>query len=344
MRRYKDYLYIVSTKQEKGLKPGYVIRALDGIPIQELIQVHKRQLMEESAERENWSTILPLYSNAIVTDEKNTTFSIPLNKYRIEPFEPTYSMESLNENTLLMTLTDFMNHQEISKLITQNEHLLRSTENLIIDVRLNKGGSDLAYFGLLSYLFDEKVVNLSDFDDGALLTNCTKRNVELRTKLLKSNLFSVGDEETKNQVNILIDKLKENEGKGFVELDLSDLENSLIINTKPGPSKVVILVDVFCGSSGESFVEVCKHSSKVTVIGRATLGLNDYANLAKMEWEGRFELWYPTSKLTKVDEGRGMNGVGIQPDIYIPWTPEHIVEDQDLKAALDLLAEDTCLY
>ena len=77
----------------------------------------------------------------------------------------------------------------------------------------------------------------------------------------------------------------------------------------------------------------------MTVIGRATAGLNDYTNLTIMKWEEGFELWYPTSKLKRVDNGKGMTGIGIEPDVYIPWTPEHIHEDVDMKKALELLSD-----
>lgn len=33
------------------------------------------------------------------------------------------------------------------------------------------------------------------------------------------------------------------------------------------------------------------------------------------------------------------NKIGVEPDIYIPWTPEHIVEDVDLKVVLDRIKQ-----
>lgn len=35
-----------------------------------------------------------------------------------------------------------------------------------------------------------------------------------------------------------------------------------------------------------------------------------------------------------------MSEIGIQPHIHIPWTPEHIQEDLDLKLALQLLQNE----
>lgn len=233
-----------------------------------------------------------------------------------------------------------MNYNAISDLVNKNEQLLTTRKNLIIDVRINKGGSDLAYFDLLPYLFEGEEIDLNSFDeDTTMLTNCTTRNVELRVRLLEEALTSIEDTATLNYINNLITSLKENKGNGFVELDFTEEESSFLLKTKRGPEKIILLTDVYCGSSGDSFVETCKHSSKVTVIGRPTLGLNDYANIAVMDQENKFELWYPTSKLSTVDEGKGMNGIGIQPDIYIPWTPKHFKEDIDLKKALELLAQ-----
>ncbi|MFB4166960.1 S41 family peptidase [Virgibacillus sp. JSM 102003] len=337
VRRYNDLLYIVSNEKEDRVKKGFAITALDGSTVPELVNIHKRRLMETEAERENWSAILLQYKNAEVISESGKSFTIELKNYRKESFQPEYSIKEISEDTLFLTLTDFMNHSEISTLIDENRSLLTTRKNLLIDVRVNRGGSDLAYFDLLPFLFEGEVIDLNGFDEGYMLTNCTSRNVELRTQLFKSAFSSIEDEVTRNQINAFIKQLEENKGKGFVELGFGEMDDSFSIKTKPGPEQVILLTDVYCGSSGDSFVKLCKNSSKVTVIGRPTLGLNDYSNLAIMSWENKFELSYPTSKLSIVDEGKGMSGVGIQPDIYIPWTPEHIDVDLDFKKALELI-------
>ncbi|MEM5621221.1 hypothetical protein AAHB56_07200, partial [Bacillus thuringiensis] len=61
---------------------------------------------------------------------------------------------------------------------------------------------------------------------------------------------------------------------------------------------------------------------------------------AVMEWADTFALYYPTSRLSIIDKGEGMSGIGIQPHIHISWTPEHIQEDVDLKLALQLLQNE----
>lgn len=45
-------------------------------------------------------------------------------------------------------------------------------------------------------------------------------------------------------------------------------------------------------------------------------------------------------KFLLIDKDEGMSEIGIQPHIHIPWTPEHIQEDLDLKLALQLLQNE----
>lgn len=116
-----------------------------------------------------------------------------------------------------------------------------------------------------------------------------------------------------------------------------------LIYGRGNPKSIVVLADFMCGSSGDSFVETVKKSNKVTVVGRATMGLNDYANLATQKWDEGFEFMYPTSRLTRIDAGQGMTGVGIEPQLYIPWTPEHLNVDVDMESALVVLSTNSIL-
>jgi hypothetical protein len=70
------------------------------------------------------------------------------------------------------------------------------------------------------------------------------------------------------------------------------------------------------------------------------MSLNDYANLVSAKWERGFELMYPTLRLSRIDRGEGMTGAGIKPHIHIPWTPEHLEEDFDVKKAFELVSRN----
>ncbi|AIK31886.1 S41 family peptidase [Bacillus anthracis] len=339
VKRYEDRLYITSTPQEIRVKKGQSILALDNMKVPELLIKYKKYLNENTYEREKWDYVLLKSSNCTLIDENGVTKTITLQKYKQSEYTPIYSLKQYNKDTLLITLTDFANIEAINKLFSHKNEL-NSFQNLIIDVRLNRGGSDDAFFNLLPYLFEDKEISLFDSSDTMQL-NHTERNFHLRMKEMED--YDSLDELSKLFTNMFIQDLKKNYKKGFVTFDTSGLPKelqSLKIHGRKSPSRVVILTDVTCGSSGDSFVEVAKKSLKVKVIGRPTAGLNDYSNLAVMEWADTFALYYPTSRLSIIDKGEGMSGIGIQPHIHIPWTPEHIQEDVDLNLALQLLQNE----
>ncbi|MDA1583951.1 S41 family peptidase [Bacillus cereus group sp. TH230-1LC] len=344
VKRYEDRLYITSTSHEVRVKKGQSILALDNMKIPELLIKYKKYLNETSYEREKWNYVLLKSSNCTLINENGVTETITLQKYKQNEYTPIYSIKQYNKDTLFITLTDFANTEAINTLLDSHKDELNTFPNLIIDVRLNRGGSDDAFFKLLPYLFEEKEISLFDSSDTMQL-NHTERNFHLRMKDMKMEMedYDSLDELSKLFTNMFIQDLKKNYKKGFVTFNTSSLPKelqSLKIHGRKSPSKVVILTDVTCGSSGDSFVAAAKKSLKVKVIGRPTAGVNDYSNLAVMEWADTFALYYPTSRLSIIDKGEGMSGIGIQPHIHIPWTPEHIQEDIDVKLALQLLQNE----
>jgi len=77
-----------------------------------------------------------------------------------------------------------------------------------------------------------------------------------------------------------------------------------------------------------------KKMPKVTVLGRPTMGILDYSNCCVKDF-GDYKLLFPTSRDTRIDQGKGMNDRGVEPDILIPWTPEHLERDVDLEECLN---------
>jgi C-terminal processing protease CtpA/Prc len=340
VRRYGDHLFITHVGKEKRVKVGERIISLDDKSIPELAQLHQRALFEHHHEREKWRKILPQFHTCEVEDRNGNHRTFKLKRYEIEPYVPKYTLEKLQDDLLLMTLTDFTNPDAINQLIKDHVEELDQSQQLIIDVRVNRGGSDSAYFSLLPYLFEERFVNLSDKSESRMLFNCTERNYQLAVKELDEILKSVKDPNMQKVLRVFRNGWEKHRGKGFVPFDFSEVAEQVIFKGKASPKQVIVLTDVTCGSAGDSFVELCKTSAKVTVIGRPTAGLNDYSNLVGMKWKDTFELWYPTSRLTRIDKGEGMTNVGILPDIYIPWTPAHLVEDVDIQKAIQLLKQN----
>ena len=337
VRRFEERLYVTHVDSEKRLKPGMYFVSLGGHSIAELREKHHRLLNENHAEREDWTPILSIYNEGEIENGEGIRSVIPFAYYDKQPYTPTYSVQQLPENTLLITMTDFADPDAIMNMITENQSILESTERWIIDVRTNRGGSDASYFPLLPYLMPKEGVELADKDERQYF-NCTVANEKREQQELADQLETTTDEQAKHFIGVFQREWKRNKGKGFVEFDFSEIMADTFIKGKELPKSVVVLTDIRCGSSGDSFVEYCKKSSKVTVIGRATMGLNDYANLTSKMWEEGFELAYPTSRLSRIDKGQGMTGVGIEPHVHIPWTPDHLKIDVDMERALKILS------
>ncbi|GAM13135.1 S41 family peptidase [Mesobacillus selenatarsenatis] len=339
VRRYEDKLYVTEVGSETRLVKGMAFVKIGGHSILELRERHERLLNENHAERENWTPILALYEYGETDDGQEVQFSF----YQKADYQPVYSVRKLNEETLLMTMTDFADPDAIIRMINDHKDLLESVENWIIDVRVNYGGGDANYFNLLPYLMPEEGVDLADQDE-RMLFNCTEANSQRQLAGVKEQMKGVQDEQAFVFLRAWKREWERNRGKGFVEFDFSEFVPDTFVKGKAAPKTIIVMTDVYCGSAGDSFIENCKRSSKVTVIGRATAGLNDYANLAIQRWDEGYELWYPTSRLSRIDSGRGMTGLGVEPHIYIPWSPWHLDVDVDLAEALRMVDSNLTTY
>lgn len=337
VRRFEDRLYVTEVDSEKRVEVGMSFVSLGGHSILELREKHHRLLNENHAERENWIPILSIYDEGEIVDDEGVRKTIPFNHYDKVPYVPEYSVKKVDEDIVVITMTDFANPDAVVEMISDNQALLESTDKWIIDVRVNYGGSDSSYRPLLAYLLPEEGVELGDEDD-YMLFNCTEASANRVILEIDEDLKEVEDDQARVFLTVFRREWEKNSGKGFVQFNFEELVASTFIKGSKHPSSIIILADNRCGSSGDSFVEVAGKSNKVTVIGRATMGLNDYANLASMKWAEGFELMYPTSRLSRIDKGEGMTGIGIKPELYIPWTPEHIKTDVDVEKAIAILS------
>ncbi|CEG28890.1 S41 family peptidase [Bacillus sp. B-jedd] len=335
VRRYEDKLYVTEVSEETRLETGIAFSSLGGLSIAELSKKHSRYLKESHPERENWNKILQRYSNGELEDKDGTASTFSFSQFEKKPYQPEYSVKNWR-GTLWMTLTDFADPDAILAMVEANKTELENAESWIIDVRSNRGGSDMSFYPLLPYLMPEEGVDLAADTGADMIFNTTEANAERVQKMLAAQLDVTEAEESRIFLQIFQREWEKNKGKGFVTFDFSELLGDLFVKGMPSPRKIIVLTDDYCGSSGESFVEVCKKSSKVTVIGRPTMGLTDYGNLTCETWGESFKLWYPTSRLARTDENY-LPGSGIKPHVYIPWTPEHLVRDVDAEKALELL-------
>lgn len=141
-------------------------------------------------------------------------------------------------------------------------------------------------------------------------------------------------EETRAILLTMRDELLEYRGKGFIKREDDAMDIPIVGDSSV--EKMYIITDSGCASSGDNFVAVFSMFPKVTVVGRPTMGILDYSNVAFVPYDN-FNLMYPTSRLLAVDSGNGMMKKGVKVDYYIPWTPEHLKRDVDLEWTLQMI-------
>lgn len=333
VRRYGKKLFVTKTMQEINLQAGDAIVAINGKSIAECEQLYARYLCNDSHERQDWRAIIRKAASCTIESADGEVREFSLKKYPIARLPARYEYQKLHTHTGILSLSDFVNEGAIRKLLDYHAADIKMRDNLIIDVRENDGGNDTAFLPLLDYVFAENCRYSQLQRDEMLSVNYTERNCRNRLAEFHAYLQWELDDFTSNYLKRAILHYERNRGKGFApNMDGVDFE----IKGQVNPKKVFVLSDVNCRSSGEAFVAVCKRSPKVTVIGRNTLGVTDYSNLAREDY-GDFQLLYPTSRTNLIEYGMGINGKGVDVDVHIPWTPRHLAEDVDLRYVVDYI-------
>ncbi len=335
VRRYNDTLVVTQASSESGFEVGDVILALDNRSIQETAVMKKDYFMSEVSERQDWNRVLQRSKTCLV-ERGDLQIPVRFKALAEESFQPNYTFAKVNETSVLLRLDDFNNQSAIHQLIEDHRHDFSSCQNLIIDVRQNAGGSDYSYFPLLDFIFPSEVSFLSLFPNEVMETRYSQLNCTLRLSLLREYAKEKLPEELQKGLNDEIERLERNSGKGFVSE--SD-EDDYIIHGQPSPEHVYVLSDIYCGSSGDSFVRLVKHSDKVTVVGRNTKGVLDYSNVAFYDFDDDLRLMYPTTRLMKNGKILGIDGVGVAPDVFLKWTPRSLSHDEDLEYVLQCIQD-----
>ena len=331
-------LYVEQANADTNLQAGDQIVKLDGQHIEEFYRMHRAYFTSSTPERNyrEWSELISKARQ--VTVLRAGVEQILSVEPSQNPVESRFEWKELEKGVVYLRLDDFRNEKAINKLYQEAQDAIKRAACLVIDVRQNTGGMDSLYFPLLHYALSEGQVysDLGRTDEGMEILY-TERNVDLRLKDFEVYVQQEGiNQETKDLLEIIMQDLQANRGKGYVKFGGEDRE--MFPNVKGGshPEKIFVLADVYCASSGDNFVQMMKCFPKVTVLGRPTLGILDYSNCCQVDY-GDYSLNFPTSRALALDKGQGMTDKGIEPDILIPWTVEHLKRDVDLERCLEMI-------
>lgn len=238
-----------------------------------------------------------------------------------------FYFKKLTDKTLLLRLSafDYFHVERIEKLIDENIELLESSENLIIDVRDNHGGTDNAYEKLLPYVCTN---NLRSNGIEFLATPTLIDGLQYWLDITPDEEKYMKD---KKMVNSWIKLFKANLGE-FVNTDSTDVFITEVEMAEHSPEQVIILANEMVGSSGEAFVFRLKQSKKVKILGTPTYGALDYASARIFNFGcDNYELLLPTWRARRLPD-YPIDNIGVQPDIYL----DNSVEDW-IQFAIDYL-------
>ncbi|MFC3928704.1 S41 family peptidase [Streptococcus caprae] len=343
VRRHEDALYVTRALPSTGLKKEDKIRRINQQSIQAFYESHQDIFVSQIAERQtqDWLYLIGNCSDGQLSIERDgQTLELTIQKPDSnETFGSPFEGYWIDDRTYYLKMENFADEPAIASLYKKVLSELEKAQNLIIDVRVNQGGSDSLYFPLLPYVLPagKTYQDISTEEEGMEILY-SDRNVDSRLAYFNTILL---DEQVSAETRLMIEEMKaelmKHRGKGYVLYDNSD--DSIFKNyvgVENSPKQVYVLSDVECGSSGDNFVLMMKNMPKVTVVGRPTLGILDYSNCTLVDL-GEFEMIYPTSRNCCINKGQGMNDVGVLPDIYLPWTPEILTRDTDLECVLNMI-------
>lgn len=330
VHRYGDILYVTDVTKDSLLGVGDKIIEINGGSVKAFYEKYEACFFQEPEERQTpyWNFILKHIDEIGYISESEDD----VKHWKVELFDwdnekSPYIFKKITPSVSYLRLDDFVDSTGISSLLEENDFELRTTKNLVIDVRGNGGGNSFSYYPLLKYCLPKgkKLNDLDLMDNGALGYGqeilYSERNCDVRIEIIEDLMqksMSKSDEDIFKQA---IRELKELRGRGFVK-EIGEEDDSDVIGDSE-VENVYILTDSNCCSVGDSFVYLFKMLPKVRVFGRPTQGILDYSNVAYALLD-EYALVYPTSRLLSLDYGKGMMGKGVSVDEYIPWTPEHL--------------------
>ncbi|MCD8789132.1 hypothetical protein K1Y15_08045 [Mammaliicoccus sciuri] len=322
---YNDQLYVIDSRNPQ-IPTGTVIYNLGSYSIDYILENDHDLLKSSNPERMEWSDVLKKYKY-IVSDSKEISI---LQKDKPDFFEQSYIIE--NKSTYIyIKFTDFIDHLKISNLIDKHKNLLLNAKQIIIDVRGNRGGSDLAYLKLLPYLTSESITIT---DDTPYYHRFTKSYCDERIHTISELIKQMPDSDDLDEYKSILNLYKDNYDKGFVNIN-NNPESDTIKGIQEKCPDVKVLADFECGSSGDNFVKFAHEFKNIEIIGRPTKGMNDYSNIMFIDINGKYKLSVPHSKDGNVDLGKSMGKTGIPVDHYISWTPEELEKDIILEIAIN---------
>lgn len=236
---------------------------------------------------------------------KQTFYTIPVQSKKI------------SDKTFYIGIGTFeeWNAAAIDSTFKANEAVLKSVPNLILDLRGNGGGADFSYGPISPYLYTNPVYTIG------VDVLASEDNIKGWMPLLDNDDIP---QTSKDEIKKMILKMQEHIGQ-YVSI-VSD-DTIRIEKTELYPKHIVILTDRLCRSTTEQFLLEAVQSKKVTLMGEHTEGVLDYSNMRDIPFPcSSLRLFYATTRSRRINAGKGIDNMGIKPNIRLAAGKDWILE------------------
>jgi hypothetical protein len=220
--------------------------------------------------------------------------------------------EKLSDNTAILRIPTFSHTEKelIDSIIDTNWQTITSTENLIIDLRYNGGGSDMSFEKLLPIIYTNPIRIIGVEFLSTPLNN--RRMVELMN-------YPDLSEEDKKWAKDALEILNQHSGE-FVNLDSTTVTITTYDTIYLYPKNIGIIINEGNASTTEQFLLAAKQSKKVKLFGTTTFGALDISNMYFVNSPcNDLKLGYCLSRSMRIPD-MSIDDKGIQPDYFIDKT------------------------
>ena len=220
--------------------------------------------------------------------------------------------EKLTPQTLYLRIPSFRyeNKVIIDSILKQNEALIKSVPNLIIDIRNGTGGSDDSYQGLIPFIQTNPIYSIGQ---QYYATELNAKGYEFYANMIQDSL-------SKKYCTEVSKKMRASLGK-MIDINESELSNQDTVSKiefikTEYPKQVAIICNKSNGSTDEAFLMEARQSKKVKIFGCTTGGMLDISNLNCLNSpDGNLNFCYGMTKSYRIPNFC-IDDVGVQPDIY----------------------------
>ena len=336
VRAGENCLYVTECREETRLSPGSRILRVGGQPLSYFRKgMQKRMLYGDTPERENWSYFLR-YADSLDVGEKGGVVRIKPGHFPVKQPSPVIEWRRLSETRGYLRLDSFQEGEKIKALAAEHDGELRECRELILDLRKCRGGDLDNLLPILPFMGREPLTVQELYGEQAFYLNCSRRNMVRMAAETELFAEQCGDSDLKEMFLQEAERLRSLAGKGFCR-ETTEFPESFSEKIpsagENGDRELLLLTDTETCREAELLVKSRKGKPGCFVVGRATLGDTDYRERITISFENDLFFTYPAGKSLDAMEGRGILGKGIEPDLYVPWTPEEIREDLVLRAA-----------